>query len=133
MNLISSIIFLKKLSVKSKDLKVLYLHDNKINDITPLYDYNNGEEEKENKEEKKQSGTTIFKQLNILTLQNNSLNLKERVTYDILVSLIENDSLTFDYNKDDLPKLPSKKDDSNKEHTGEARAALGPHLAYPGV
>ena len=52
------------------------------------------------------------------------MNLKERVTYDILVSLIENDSLTFDYNKDDLPKLPSKKDDNNKEHTGEARAAL---------
>ena len=134
LNLISSIIFLKKLSVKSKNLKVLYLHENKINDITPLYDYNNGEEEKENKEEKKQSGTTIFKQLGILTLKNNSLNLKERVTYDILVSLIENkDSLTFDYNKDDLTKLPSKKDDSNKEHTGEARAALGPHLAYPGV
>ena len=134
LNIISSIIFLKKLSVKSKDLKVLFLHDNKINDITPLYDYNNGEEEKENKEEKKQSGTTIFKQLEILTLRNNSLNLKERVTYDILVSLIENeDSLTFDYNKDDLTILPSKKDDSNKEHTGEARAALEQQIGYPGV
>ena len=85
------------------------MHKNKINDITPLYDYNNGGEEKENKEEKKPSGT-IFKKLESLTLKNYSMNLKEKLTYDFLDSLKNKDSLI-------LIIMIEK-----KEHTGEAKA-----------
>ena len=85
LNLISSIIFLKKLSTKCKNLKILYLHDNKINDITPLCAYKEEKkesEEKNQKENKKENGPIglAFEKLETLTLKNNSLNLEDKVT-----------------------------------------------------
>lgn len=127
LNLISSIIFLKKLSTKSKDLEILYLHDNKINDISPLYNYNNEKEETKNQEGKEQIDI-IFQNLEILSLKNNSLDLKDSTTYEFLDSIIKNGDITLDYKKEDMPEPPKKISDSNniKEsecHLGEIGAA----------
>ena len=86
LNLITSIEFLKKLFVVSRNLKVLYLQDNKINDITPFLN-----------EERK-----IAIKLEILTLKNNCLNLKEKETLDVFNKLFKIEGLTLDYQKDDL-------------------------------
>ena len=128
LNLISSIIFLKKLSTKSKDLEILYLHDNKINDISPLYNYNNEKEETKNQEGKEQIDI-IFQNLEILSLKNNSLDLKDSTTYEFLDSIIKNGDITLDYKKEDMPEPPKKISDSNniKEsecHLGEIGAAV---------
>ena len=127
LNLISSIIFLKKLSTKSKDLEILYLHDNKINDISPLYNYNNEKEETKNQGGKEQIDI-IFQNLEILSLKNNSLDLKDSTTYEFLDSIIKNGDITLDYKKEDMPEPPRKISDSNniKEnvcHLGEIGAA----------
>lgn len=127
LNLISSIIFLKKLSTKSKDLEILYLHDNKINDISPLYNYNNEKEETKNQEGKEQIDI-IFQNLEILSLKNNSLDLKDSTTYEFLDSIIKNGDITLDYKKEDMPESPKKISDSNnikenKKHGGEIGAA----------
>ena len=127
LNLISSIIFLKKLSTKSKDLEILYLHDNKINDISPLYNYNNEKEETKNQEGKEQIDI-IFQNLEILSLKNNSLDLKDSTTYEFLDSIIKNGDITLDYKKEDMPEPPKKISDSNnikenKKHGGEIGAA----------
>ena len=127
LNLISSIIFLKKLSTKSKDLEILYLHDNKINDISPLYNYNNEKEETKNQGGKEQIDI-IFQNLEILSLKNNSLDLKDSTTYEFLDSIIKNGDITLDYKKEDMPEPPRKISDSNnikenKKHGGEIGAA----------
>ena len=85
LNLITSIKFLKKLFIVSRNLKILYLHDNKINDITPFLN-----------DERK-----IAIKLEILTLKNNCLNLTEKETLDVFNKLFKED-LTLDYQKNDL-------------------------------
>jgi Leucine-rich repeat (LRR) protein len=131
LNLISSIIFLKKLSTKCKNLKILYLHENKINDISPLYTYKynekegnegkNDNEEKKNKEENGQS-CLAFEKLETLTLKNNSLDLEDKATKDIFKTFLKNNNLTIDYKEDEIPpdkKSESDKDEKSKKHTGE--------------
>ena len=85
LNLITSIKFLKKSFIVSRDLKNLYLNDNKINDITPFLN-----------DERK-----IAIKLEILSLKNNCLNLKEKETLDVFNKLFKED-LTLDYQKNDL-------------------------------
>ena len=86
LNLITSIKFLKKLFIVSRNLKILYLQDNKINDITPFLN-----------DERK-----IAIKLEILTLKNNCLNLTEKETLDVFNKLFKIEGLTLDYQKDDL-------------------------------
>lgn len=88
LNLITNIKFLKRLSTKFELLKALYLNDNKINDISHLVKYR----------EKKE---IIFKNLEILTLKNNKLDLKDNTTFDILKTYIDK----LDYNKEDLENV----------------------------
>ena len=83
--MITSIKFLKKLFIVSRYLKNLYLNDNKINDITPFLN-----------DERK-----IAIKLEILSLKNNCLNLKEKETLDVFNKLFKED-LTLDYQKNDL-------------------------------
>ena len=85
LNLITSIKFLKKLFIVSRNLKELYLHHNKISDITPFLN-----------DERK-----IAIKLSILTLKNNCLNLTEKETLDVFNKLFKED-LSLDYQKDDL-------------------------------
>ena len=85
LNLITSIKFLKKLFIVSRNLKQLYLHHNKISDITPFLN-----------DERK-----IAIKLSILTLKNNCLNLTEKETLDVFNKLFKED-LSLDYQKDDL-------------------------------
>ena len=86
LNLITSIKFLKKLFIVSRNLKILYLQDNKINDITPFLN-----------DERK-----IAIKLEILTLKNNCLNLTEKETLDVFNKLFKIEGLILDYQKDDL-------------------------------
>ena len=86
LNLITSIKFLKKLFIVSRNLKILYLQDNKINDITPFLN-----------DERK-----IAIKLEILTLKNNCLNLEEKATLDVFNKLFKIEGLILDYQKDDL-------------------------------
>ena len=131
LNLISSIIFLKKLSTKCPNLKILYLHENKINDISPLYTYKynekegkegkNDNEEKKNKKENGQS-CLAFEKLETLTLKNNSLDLEDKETKDIFKTFLKNNNLTIDYKEDEIPpdkKSESDQDEKSKKHTGE--------------
>ena len=83
--MITSIKFLKKLFIVSRNLEQLYLHDNKISDITPFL----------NEERKKAI------KLSILTLKNNCLNLTEKETLDVFNKLFKED-LALDYQKNDL-------------------------------
>jgi Leucine-rich repeat (LRR) protein len=119
LNNITNINFVKVLAVKCKNLKVLYLHDNKINDLTSLMNYDKNE--------------LIFETLETLTLKNNSLNLNDSVTKEILTTLAE--KLTFDYKKDEIPQIPQipqpvpvmnvgvkPEDDQFEEHGGEIAA-----------
>ena len=83
LNYITNIRFLNRMS-KCKKLQRLYLHDNKINDISPLRKFDEGRE------------NSFLSELKILTLKNNCLNLKDMVTLDILKMLIDKSELTFD-------------------------------------
>lgn len=74
---------MSKICVK---LKTLYLHDNKITDISPLL---------------KDNEDLIFN-LETLTLKNNNFNSKDKDTKDILTKLIKINNLIFDYQKKDL-------------------------------
>ena len=91
-NFIINIKFFKKMAKRCKNLKTLYLNDNKINDISPLvkYDENND--------------VDLIFGLDALTLKNNYLDLKDKTTRDILVKLINSNddkesNFTFDYEK----------------------------------
>jgi len=86
LNLIFDIIFLKQMSKICVKLKTLYLHDNKITDISPLL---------------KDNEDLIFN-LDTLTLKNNNFNSKDKDTKDILTKLIKINNLIFDYQKKDL-------------------------------
>ena len=86
LNLITSIKFLKKLFIVSRNLEILYLHDNKINNITPFLN----------------DKRKIAIKLSILTLKNNCLNLTEKETLDVFNKLFKIEGLTLDYQKDDL-------------------------------
>ena len=86
LNLIFEVIFLKQMSKICVKLKTLYLHDNKITDISPLL---------------KDNEDLIFN-LETLTLKNNNFNSKDKDTKDILTKLIKINNLIFDYQKKDL-------------------------------
>ena len=118
LNFISNINFLKKLAIKCKDLQILYLHDNKINDLTPLMSYKNDQKE------------LIFEKLGIFTLKNNSLNLKDPITNEIIIGFIQKGNLTLDYKEEEVPQiieikasLDSQIKPPPSEHGGEYAAA----------
>ena len=118
LNLITNINFVKNLAVKCKDLKILYLHDNKINDLIPLIKY------KDNK------NYLIFENLETLTLKNNNLNLNDSVTKEILKTLTEEEKLTLDYKKSEITKINNndseeklENEQERKKHGGEFGAA----------
>ena len=118
LNYISNINFVKKLAIKCKDLQILYLHENKINDLTPLMSYKNDQKE------------LIFEKLGILTLKNNSLNLKDPITNEIIIGFAQKGNLTLDYKEEEVPQIKEIKaslDSQIKpppsEHGGEYAAA----------
>ena len=118
LNYISNINFVKKLAIKCKDLKILYLHDNKINDLTPLMSYKNDQKE------------LIFEKLETLTLKNNSLNLKDPITNEIIIGFVQKGNLTLDYKEEEMPQikeikasLDSQIEPPPSEHGGEIAAA----------
>ena len=111
LNFISNIKFLKKLAKKCKHLEKLYLNDNKINDISPLIKYEEGNK------------IDIIIDLRALTLKNNCLDLKEKTTENILKTFIEKakkeaesrveNAFAFDYDDDDFKDNDNKKSDKN--------------------
>jgi Leucine-rich repeat (LRR) protein len=130
LNYISNINFVKKLAIKCKDLKILYLHDNKINDLTPLMSYKNDQKE------------LIFEKLETLTLKNNILNLKDPITNEIIIGLVQKGNLTLDYKGEEVPQIKEIKaslDSQIKpppsEHGGEYAAAKSgmKQLAGPSI
>ena len=130
LNYISNINFVKKLAIKCKDLKILYLHDNKINDLTPLMSYKNDQKE------------LIFEKLETLTLKNNSLNLKDPITNEIIIGFAQKGNLTLDYKEEEVPQIKEIKaslDSQIKpppsEHGGEYAAAKSgmKQLAGPSI
>ena len=115
LNLITDIKFLKKLSKKCK-LQKLYLNDNKIMDITPLVNYS----DKNDKE-------LIFKELQILTLKQNSFYQKHHFindeALDITICLAEKLKEGFDFDLKELKKekesIINKKNDKLKRIKGD--------------
>ena len=77
---------MKQLFDTCKNLEILYLHDNKINNISPFLN---------NKRE------LISKKLKTLTLKNNFLDLTEKETIYVLKLLLKK-NLTLDYKEDEL-------------------------------
>ena len=75
-----------------RGLKTLYLNDNKINDISPLVKFKDGEQ------------VELIFNLECLTLKNNNLDLKDKTTYNIIDKLVKNEKFAFDYEKNDLIK-----------------------------
>ena len=86
LNFICNIKFMKQLFDTCKNLEILYLHDNKINNISPFLN---------NKRE------LISKKLKTLTLKNNLLDLTEKETIYVLKLLLKK-NLTLDYKEDEL-------------------------------
>ena len=98
MNLITNIRFVKRMSEKCKELKVLYLDNNKINDISPLIKYDEDD--------------IVFPKLECLTLKDNNLNLKDDATSNIidkLIKLKETKKLTLDLEDSNFKKEEKKK------------------------
>ena len=83
---------MKKMSEICRGLKTLYLNDNKINDISPLVKFKDGEQ------------VELIFNLEGLTLKNNNLDLKDKTTYNIIDKLVKNEKFAFDYEKNDLIK-----------------------------
>ena len=108
LNYITSIRFLKRMTTKWKNLKILFLNDNKINDISPFEKYNEGEYEEEK---------TFPSNLEILTLKNNCLDLNDNITRNILNTLINSTKLTFDFKKKDL----NLEENEKKETKGKTK------------
>ena len=77
---------MKQLFDTCKNLEILYLHDNKINNISPFLN------------DKRE---LIFTKLNTLTLKNNLLDLTEKETIYVLKLLLKK-NLTLDYKEDEL-------------------------------
>ena len=90
LNFITNIKFLRKISKKWEKLKVLYLNDNKINDISPLITIGDN------------SNIKLILKLEALTLKHNNLDLKDQTTKNILENFIKNSQLIFDYEEKDL-------------------------------
>ena len=90
LNFIVNIKFLKKITKKWKKLKTLYLNDNKINEISPLITTGDNNDIK------------LILGLETLTLKNNSLDLKDQTTKNIIENFIKNSDLSFDYEENDL-------------------------------
>ena len=89
-NFITNIKFMKKISKKSKKIKALFLNDNKINNISTLFDIN-------------QNGNIdLILKLEVLTLKNNYLDLKDKTTKDFLKMLLHKSELKFDYENEDF-------------------------------
>ena len=86
LNFICNIKFMKQLFDTCKNLEILYLHDNKINNISPFLN------------DKRE---LIFTKLNTLTLKNNLLDLTEKETIYVLKLLLKK-NLTLDYKEDEL-------------------------------
>ena len=86
LNFICNIKFMKQLFDTCKNLEILYLHDNKINNISPFLN------------DKRE---LIFTKLNTLTLKNNLLDLTEKETIYVLKILLKK-NLTLDYKEDEL-------------------------------
>ena len=138
LNFIANIKFLKKMSKKCKDLKRLYLNDNKINDISPLIQYSENsayDEQKsisennvnsENNSNNENKDTELIIDLELLTLKNNYLDLKDKTTKSILEMLIgknkdKNKKFTVDYEKKDLD-LPEINNNDNNTDNQQIRA-----------
>ena len=87
LNFICNIKFMKQLFDTCKNLEILYLHDNKINNISPFLN---------NKRE------LISKKLKTLTLKNNLLDLTEKETSYVLKLLLKIKDFILDYKEDEL-------------------------------
>ena len=111
LNMITNIKFIKKLSTICKKLKTLYLNDNKINDITPLVKY-------------KEEGNIpeLLIELTVLTLKCNNLNLKDKITYEILQSLMKNDKLNIDYEDKDFEENGKNTNNEKKLENNDENA-----------
>ena len=118
-NFIINIKFFKKMAKRCKNLKTLYLNDNKINDISPLVKY--GED----------NSIDLIFGLDALTLKNNYLDSKDKTTRDILVKLINSNddkesNFTFDYEKNDLNENNNNDNNNNSINiTGIQQIANG--------
>ena len=86
LNLITNIKFLKNLSSISS-LESLYLHDNKINNISPFLN---------------DKGKIRTEKIQILSLKNNCLDIKEEETRDVFKKLFEIKDITLDYKKEEI-------------------------------
>ena len=135
LNFITSIKFLKKFAQRCSQLKILYLNDNKINDISPLVVFNeiNDNDKKDNKDEnkdkdknianKENQGPKLIWELDALTLKHNFLDLRDKTTKDILTFLINtNDdkksNFKFDYEKKDLDDNNNTNKNNNNNNIG---------------
>ena len=87
LNFIRNIKFVRPLFGVSKNLEILYLHDNEINNISPFLN---------NKRE------LISKKLKTLTLKNNFLDLTEKETIYVLKLMFKIEDFILDYKEDEL-------------------------------
>ena len=90
-NVISNIKFLKELSKKAKNLKKLYLNDNKINDIKNL-------------EKIEENAIIPIFNLESLTLKNNNLDEKDKKVKEIIIKFVASNTDT-DYDDDNNFRL----------------------------
>ena len=86
LNLITNIKFLKNLS-SIRSLESLYLHDNKINNMFAFLN---------------DKGKIRTEKIQILTLKNNCLDIKEEETRDVFIKLFEIEDITLDYKKEEV-------------------------------
>ena len=87
LNFICNIKFMKQLFDTCKNLEILYLHDNKINNISPFLN---------------DKGKIRTEKIQILTLKNNCLDIKEEETRDVFIKLFEIEDITLDYKKEEV-------------------------------
>ena len=102
-NLLTNIKFLKKMCKICKQLKFLFLNNNNIHNIFPLFEISDD------------GGISIsFFYLQTLTLKNNSIDIKDKETFKLLEFII-NQKLNFDYDKKDLKKSCINDDNNNED------------------
>ena len=109
-NVISNIKFLKELSKKAKNLKTLYLNDNKINDINPLVKI------------EENAIIPIFN-LESLTLKNNSLNEKDKTVIKIILTFVASNTYT-DYDDDNNFRLINSNEDDEESRNENEQIAM---------